>query len=38
MQLAGRFASANHAVIHDRVSRALGEEVLTKVENHHNFA
>ena len=38
MQLAGRFASANHAVIHDKVSRALGEEVLTKVENHHNFA
>ena len=38
MQLAGRYASANHAVIHDRVSRALGEEVLTKVENHHNYA
>src|ERR687894_2206895 len=38
MQLAGRFASANHAVIHDKVSRALGEGVLTKVENHHNFA
>ncbi|HEV2093464.1 MAG TPA: RtcB family protein [Rubrobacter sp.] len=37
MHLAGRFASANHAVIHDKVSRALGEEVLTKVENHHNF-
>jgi tRNA-splicing ligase RtcB len=38
MQLAGRYASANHAVIHDKVSRALGEEVLTKVENHHNYA
>jgi tRNA-splicing ligase RtcB (3'-phosphate/5'-hydroxy nucleic acid ligase) len=38
MQLAGRYASANHAVIHDKVSRAVGEEVLTKVENHHNFA
>ena len=38
MQLAGRFASANHAVIHDKVSRALGEEVIAKVENHHNFA
>jgi tRNA-splicing ligase RtcB len=38
MQLAGRFASANHAVIHEKVSDALGEEVLTKVENHHNFA
>ena len=38
MQLAGRFASANHAVIHDKVARALGEEVLAKVENHHNYA
>ena len=37
MQLAGRYASANHAVIHDKVSDALGEETLTKVENHHNF-
>ncbi|MDQ3636499.1 MAG: RtcB family protein, partial [Actinomycetota bacterium] len=37
MQLAGRYASANHAVIHDKVSNALGEEILTKVENHHNF-
>jgi tRNA-splicing ligase RtcB len=38
MQLAGRFASANHDVIHDKISRALGEEVLAKVENHHNYA
>ncbi|MEJ7842356.1 MAG: RtcB family protein [Rubrobacter sp.] len=38
MQLAGRYASANHAVIHDKVSDALGEQVLTKVENHHNYA
>ncbi|HZF59539.1 MAG TPA: RtcB family protein [Rubrobacter sp.] len=38
MQLAGRFASANHAVIHDKIARALGEEAMTKVENHHNFA
>jgi tRNA-splicing ligase RtcB (3'-phosphate/5'-hydroxy nucleic acid ligase) len=38
MQLAGRYASANHAVIHDKVSHALGEQVLTKVENHHNYA
>ena len=38
MQLAGRFASANHAVIHDKISKALGEDVLAKVENHHNFA
>ncbi|HEX6709631.1 MAG TPA: RtcB family protein [Rubrobacter sp.] len=37
MQLAGRFASANHAVIHDKISRALGEDVMANVENHHNF-
>jgi tRNA-splicing ligase RtcB len=38
MQLAGRFASANHAVIHDKISRALGEDAVAKVENYHNFA
>ena len=38
MQLAGRFASANHAVIHDKISGALGEDVAAKVENYHNFA
>lgn len=38
MNLAGRFASANHAVIHDKVARALGEDFLSTVENHHNFA
>lgn len=37
MQLAGRFASANHAVIHDKISRSLGEDVMAKVENHHNY-
>src|SRR5829696_7743620 len=38
MNLAGRFASSNHAVIHDKVAEALGEKVAAKVENHHNFA
>ena len=38
MQLAGRFASANHAVIHDKISKSLGEDVMAKVENHHNYA
>jgi tRNA-splicing ligase RtcB (3'-phosphate/5'-hydroxy nucleic acid ligase) len=38
MQLAGRFASANHAVIHEKISKALGEDVMAKVENHHNYA
>jgi tRNA-splicing ligase RtcB len=38
MQLAGRFASANHHVIHERVARRLGLEPALQVENHHNFA
>jgi tRNA-splicing ligase RtcB len=38
MQLMGAFASANHAVIHDQVVRALGSKVVAGVENHHNFA
>jgi len=38
MQLAGRFASANHAVIHQRISEFTALPVLTAVENHHNFA
>jgi len=38
MELAGRYASANHAVIHQRIAAALRIEVLGSVENHHNFA
>ena len=38
MQLAGEFASANHAVIHDRIAHATGFAPLVEVENHHNFA
>ena len=38
MQLAGRFASANHFVIHKRVSSAVGIKEKAAVENHHNFA
>ncbi len=38
MQLAGRFASANHAVIHQRVAGAMGLQAVAVVENHHNFA
>lgn len=38
MELAGRFASANHAVIHQRVAKAAGLKEVAKVENHHNFA
>lgn len=38
MQLAGRFASANHQVIHHRLAKALGLKPAAVVENHHNFA
>ncbi|MBV9470347.1 MAG: RtcB family protein [Abitibacteriaceae bacterium] len=38
MELAGRFASANHAVIHRRVAEACGVKEIAHVENHHNFA
>jgi tRNA-splicing ligase RtcB (3'-phosphate/5'-hydroxy nucleic acid ligase) len=38
MQLAGRFAAANHYVIHDRVADAAGLKPIVVVENHHNFA
>lgn len=38
MNLAGDYASACHEVIHDKLTRAIGAEVLAKVENHHNFA
>lgn len=40
MDLAGQFASENHAVIHDRVLELAGlaDLTLTVVENHHNFA
>jgi tRNA-splicing ligase RtcB len=38
MELMGRYAAANHALIHAYMKRALGVEVLLDVENHHNFA
>lgn len=38
MELAGRFAAANHEVIHQRVAKAVGIKSLLTVENHHNFA
>ncbi|MCA9882565.1 MAG: RtcB family protein [Anaerolineae bacterium] len=38
MQLAGRFAAANHEVIHQRIAKAIGWDILATVENHHNFA
>jgi tRNA-splicing ligase RtcB len=38
MNLAGDYASACHEIIHQRLTRAIGGEVLARVENHHNFA
>jgi tRNA-splicing ligase RtcB len=38
MELAGRFAAANHAIIHHRVAATAGLEAAAVVENHHNFA
>lgn len=38
MELMGRYAAANHELIHQHILRHLGIEALTHVENHHNFA
>lgn len=38
MELMGRYAAANHELIHEQVVRELGAQVILDVENHHNFA
>ncbi|HNX51744.1 MAG TPA: RtcB family protein, partial [Thermoanaerobaculaceae bacterium] len=38
MHLMGRYAAANHSLIHHHITRNLGACVLAGVENHHNFA
>lgn len=38
MNLAGDYASACHEVIHQKMIKVIGGNVLAKVENHHNFA
>jgi len=38
MELMGRYAAANHALIHRHVAAHLGAVVLADIENHHNFA
>ncbi len=38
MNLMGRFASANHHVIHKKVTKLAGAQSLASIENHHNFA
>jgi tRNA-splicing ligase RtcB len=38
MNLMGRYAAANHALIHKHIARKLGAHVILDIENHHNFA
>lgn len=38
MNLMGRYASANHEIIHRSVLKLAGAQALATVENHHNFA
>jgi tRNA-splicing ligase RtcB len=38
MNLMGRYAAANHDVIHRSVSALVGLEPIATIENHHNFA
>ncbi len=38
MQLMGKYAAANHYLIHRDIAKLLGVSVLLDIENHHNFA
>ena len=38
MELMGRYASANHEIIHNAVLEFIGEKAIATIENHHNFA
>ena len=38
MNLMGKYAHANHDLIHRKVARAAGARIIAGVENHHNFA
>ena len=38
MNLMGKYAAANHELIHQRIAKALGEKPIASLENHHNFA
>jgi tRNA-splicing ligase RtcB len=38
MQLMGKYAAANHYLIHRDIARFLGVRVFLDIENHHNFA
>ncbi|MBC8107898.1 MAG: RtcB family protein [Anaerolineae bacterium] len=38
MNLMGKFAHANHDLIHQKIAKHIGAKVIAHVENHHNFA
>jgi tRNA-splicing ligase RtcB len=38
MNLMGRYAAANHELIHKHITRKVGAHVILAIENHHNFA
>jgi tRNA-splicing ligase RtcB len=38
MELMGRYAAANHELIHRAIAKNLKVDVLLDIENHHNFA
>ena len=38
MNLMGRYAAANHALIHKHIAKKVGADLIIDIENHHNFA
>ena len=38
MNLMGRYAAANHELIHKYIAKKVGASVTLDIENHHNFA
>jgi tRNA-splicing ligase RtcB len=38
MNLMGRYAAANHALIHKHIGKKMGAHLILDIENHHNFA
>jgi tRNA-splicing ligase RtcB len=38
MNLMGKYAAANHDIIHRSIAKFLKADVLADIENHHNFA
>jgi tRNA-splicing ligase RtcB len=38
MELMGKYAAANHYLIHRSIAKMLGVRVFVDIENHHNFA